>query len=72
MDDQTPIARRLLDLCESRARDAGFTRMELAATLTGVNLYRACGFEVIDRVESTLPDGVRAALVRMTKQLRSI
>jgi GNAT superfamily N-acetyltransferase len=63
------IARLLLDLCESKAREAGFTRMELAATLTGVNLYRACGFEVIERVESTLPDGVRAALVRMSKRL---
>ena len=63
------IARMLLDLCESKARDAGFTRMELAATLTGVNLYRACGFAVVERVESTLPDGVRAALVRMAKPL---
>jgi GNAT superfamily N-acetyltransferase len=63
------IARVLLDLCETKAREAGFTRMELAATLTGVNLYRACGFAVIERVESALPDGVRAALVRMTKDL---
>ena len=63
------IARMLLDLCESKARQAGFTRMELAATLTGVHLYRACGFELIERVESTLPDGVRAALVRMSKRL---
>jgi ribosomal protein S18 acetylase RimI-like enzyme len=63
------IARMLLDRCESKAREAGFTRMELAATLTGVHLYRACGFEVIERVESTLPDGVRAALVRMSKRL---
>jgi GNAT superfamily N-acetyltransferase len=63
------IARMLLDLCETKARDAGFTRMELAATLTGVNLYRACGFDVIERVESMLPDGVPAVLVRMAKQL---
>ena len=63
------IGRMLLDVCEAKAIEAGFTRMELAATLTGVNLYRACGFEVIERVESTLPDGVRAALVRMGKPL---
>ena len=63
------IGRMLLDVCEAKAIDAGFARMELAATLTGVNLYRACGFEVIERVESTLPDGVRAALVRMEKPL---
>ena len=65
------IGRLLLELCETRAVEAGFTRMELAATLTGVNLYRACGFEVIERVESTLPDGVTAALVRMGKPLSS-
>ncbi len=65
------IGRMLLDVCEAKAADAGFTRMELAATLTGVNLYRACGFEVIERVESTLPDGVKAALVRMDKPLVS-
>jgi GNAT superfamily N-acetyltransferase len=63
------IGRMLLDRCEREARGAGFTRMELAATLTGVNLYRACGFAVLERVESTLPDGVRAALVRMSKAL---
>jgi GNAT superfamily N-acetyltransferase len=65
------IGRMLVELCESKAREAGFTRMELAATLTGVNLYAACGFEVIERVESTLPDGTRAALVRMGKPLGS-
>lgn len=63
------IGRMLVDLCESKAREAGFTRMELAATLTGVNLYCACGFAVLERVESTLPDGARAALVRMSKPL---
>lgn len=39
------VARLLLDACAQRARVAGFTRLELMATLPGVPFYAACGFE---------------------------
>jgi len=66
------IGRALMDLCELEASRAGFTRMELAATLTGMHLYRACGFMEIERVELTLPDGTPAVLVRMGKTIRAV
>ena len=40
---------------------------ELAATLPGVPLYRALGFEEIERVEVPLPDGVVFPVVRMRR-----
>jgi hypothetical protein len=43
--------------------------MELMATLTGIPLYEKGGFQVGERTEITLPDGVRFPLVRMTKDL---
>jgi GNAT superfamily N-acetyltransferase len=38
------VARMLLCACEERALAAGFTRLELMATLPGVPFYTACGF----------------------------
>lgn len=38
------VARLLLSACEERAAAAGFTRLELMATLPGVPFYTACGF----------------------------
>jgi hypothetical protein len=39
------------------------------ATLPGVPLYEACGFETIEEGEITLTDGVEVACVSMTKSL---
>ncbi len=38
------VARQLLNACEDAAHAAGFTRLELMATLPGVPFYTACGF----------------------------
>lgn len=64
------IGRLLLAACEQAAGQAGFAALELAATLPGQPLYAACGFEAIEKIETTLPDGVRAPIVRMGKDLR--
>jgi GNAT superfamily N-acetyltransferase len=63
------IGRLLLDACETAARQAGFTALELAATLPGQPLYAACGFHVIERIEVELADGVLVPIVRMGKTL---
>ena len=63
------IGRRLLDACIVAAGEAGFRRLELMATLPGVPLYLACGFTEVERVTETLPDGVRVAFVRMTRDM---
>ncbi len=63
------IGRRILDLCEEAARNAGFARAEMMATLSGEPLYRACGYEPIERIETPPVDGVTVPLIRMGKAL---
>jgi GNAT superfamily N-acetyltransferase len=63
------IARLLLEQCERAARDSGFRRLELMATLTGLPFYEREGFRVLERHELELPDGVRFPLARMTRDL---
>jgi GNAT superfamily N-acetyltransferase len=63
------IGRMILDLCESAAREAGFRRTEMMATLSGEPLYRACGYLPIEHVESPPVDGVSVPLIRMGKAL---
>jgi len=63
------IGRMILALCEAAARDAGFGRVEMMATMAGEPLYRACGYEPRERIESVPIDGVRVPLMRMEKRL---
>lgn len=63
------LGRRLMEHCESEAAAAGFQVMELAATMPGVPLYRACGFEVVEDFALALPDGVSVPLSRMRKRI---
>jgi GNAT superfamily N-acetyltransferase len=63
------IGRRLINICEDAARDFGFKRMEMGATLPGVPLYEAMGYKAIERIDATLPDGELLGIVRMGKDL---
>jgi GNAT superfamily N-acetyltransferase len=63
------VGRMILDACEEAARAAGFTKVELMATLPGEPLYAVCGYAVTERVELTLPDGVRLGTAKMEKTL---
>jgi GNAT superfamily N-acetyltransferase len=63
------LGRRILELCESAARCEGFSELVLGATLPGVPLYVACGFEAVEEGEIVLSDGVRLGYVSMTKPL---
>lgn len=63
------VGRLILSLCEAAARHAGFARVELAATLAGEPLYRACGYVLLERMESNTPQGLRIPLLRMGKTL---
>jgi GNAT superfamily N-acetyltransferase len=62
------IGRLILNLCETAARDAGFDRAELVATLGGEPLYRAAGYREIERFEDDR-GGAPVPLVRMGKRL---
>jgi GNAT superfamily N-acetyltransferase len=61
------IGTRILEACESAARAAGFTRFEMGATLTGVPLYLACGYHIVERIEVPLDNGAALPIVRMAK-----
>jgi GNAT superfamily N-acetyltransferase len=63
------LGRRIIDACEEAARREGFSRMALSATLPGVPLYQACGFEPLDEVDTVLVDGVRLRCVTMEKPI---
>jgi GNAT superfamily N-acetyltransferase len=63
------IGRTILERCESDARARGFRSAELMATLPGEKLYRALGYEVLERVDYAMEDGVTIELVRMRKEL---
>lgn len=63
------IGRLVLAANEAAARAAGFTRAELMGTLAGEPLYRACGYETIERVDSMADRGVAVPGVRMGKVL---
>ena len=39
------IGRLILAICESAAKEEGFRRVELGATMAGEPLYRACGYQ---------------------------
>jgi GNAT superfamily N-acetyltransferase len=61
------IGTRILEACESAARSAGFSRFEMGATLTGVPLYLARGYQVLDRIEVPLHNGHTLPVIRMAK-----
>jgi GNAT superfamily N-acetyltransferase len=63
------IGRLVLVLCEAAAAREGFARVELAATMAGAPLYRACGYGDIEAFESDTPSGVKVPLIRMGKRI---
>jgi N-acetylglutamate synthase-like GNAT family acetyltransferase len=63
------LGRRILEKCEASARREGFRELALLATLPGVPLYLACGFEPLEDEEVTLPDGVKLTGVSMQKSI---
>ena len=58
----------ILRHCEDAAWAAGFTRLEMGSTLTGVPLYRLRGYSETERVEVPLPNGEVLQVVRMRKK----
>jgi len=62
------VGRLILTLCENAARAEGFTTVELMATLAGEPLYRACGYEPLERIVDDR-GGAGVPLIRMRKQL---
>lgn len=63
------VGRLILKLCEAAAVDAGFSKVEMMATLAGEKLYSACGYTPIEHVDAGPIDGVTVPMIRMGKRL---
>jgi GNAT superfamily N-acetyltransferase len=59
----------ILDACERAAIAAGFRRLEMAATLTGVKFYLALGYERHESIDVQLGNGRSIEVVRMEKTI---
>ena len=62
------IGKFIINVCETAAKKHGFTNFELGATLPGVPLYSAMGYEAVENTSATLLDGEVLALVKMRKR----
>ena len=58
------LASMLMAHCEAAAAAAGFTQLEMVATMPGVPLYRKLGFELIEEYSLPLSVPVPVALMR--------
>lgn len=63
------VGRLILETCEAKAKDEGFSRCEMAATMAGEPLYAACGYQRIEPFEAETSNGVKVPLVRMGKAI---
>lgn len=64
------IGSAILSACEAAAREAGFTRLMLVATLPGVPLYAARGYEAGESFTVPLQNGIELPVLRMHKHVR--
>jgi N-acetylglutamate synthase-like GNAT family acetyltransferase len=63
------IGQAILKRCEAEAQAGGFQSLELMATLSGLNFYRALGYAGSERVTYDLGGGVSIDFVPMRKAL---
>jgi GNAT superfamily N-acetyltransferase len=62
------IGTLILEQCESAAKMAGFKSFEMGATLTGVPMYKARGYEAVEDLAVPLSNGESLAIVKMRKR----
>jgi GNAT superfamily N-acetyltransferase len=63
------VGRMILAACEDAARAEGFTRAELVATMAGLPLYLACGYQATEGFTDDR-GGTPVPLARMSKPLQ--
>lgn len=63
------IGTMILNACEAAAKAAGFKRLEMGATLSGVPFYAAKGYTALESVEVPLGQGESLPIVRMAKAI---
>jgi N-acetylglutamate synthase-like GNAT family acetyltransferase len=64
------IGSLILEACEKAATEAGFTRLEMGATLSGVAFYRARGYAEVEKQAVPLNNGETLPIVKMARQVK--
>jgi GNAT superfamily N-acetyltransferase len=64
------IGSLILGACEKAAMKAGFTRLEMGATLSGVAFYRAMGYAEGENQSVALGNGEALPIVKMAKEVK--
>jgi GNAT superfamily N-acetyltransferase len=64
------IGSLILEACENEARMAGFTRLEMGATLSGVAFYQARGYAALENLDVPLSSGEALPIVKMAKEFK--
>ena len=62
------VGSKILEACEAAAREAGFRRYEMGATLTGAKLFGAKGYVALEKIEVPLKNGLSLSVIHMTKR----
>ncbi len=55
--------------CQRAIVEAGFHTVDIVATLAGEPLYAAFGYEVVERYDLAMAEGLSLPVVRMTKSM---
>jgi N-acetylglutamate synthase-like GNAT family acetyltransferase len=63
------IGGSILEACENAAWEAGFTRLEMGATLSGVAFYKAKGYALVENQKAHLANGEVLPIVKMARRL---
>jgi GNAT superfamily N-acetyltransferase len=64
------IGGMILVACENAALEAGFTRLEMGATLSGIAFYKAKGYTAVESQQAPLGNGEVLPIVRMGKKIQ--
>jgi GNAT superfamily N-acetyltransferase len=64
------IGSLILKACENAALEAGFARLEMGATLSGVAFYKAKGYAALENLQAPLGNGEGLPIVRMAKDFK--
>jgi N-acetylglutamate synthase-like GNAT family acetyltransferase len=64
------IGATILKACEEAAKSAGFKRLEMGATLSGIPFYKAKGYTAVENLEVPLGNGESLPIVKMAKEFK--
>ena len=62
------VGSKVLEACEAAAHEAGFSRYEMGATLTGAKLFGTKGYVAVEKIEVPLKNGLTLPVIHMAKR----